>query len=81
MITLNPRIWGYQDYSEKIKEKIPLQTRRERKIGGLVGIPWFSFLFAYPVISTLVLKSELNGEIPFEIFGIRQYLTRSMYSL
>ncbi|UCG00361.1 MAG: hypothetical protein JSW11_12000 [Candidatus Heimdallarchaeota archaeon] len=67
MITFNPRIWGYQDYPEKIKEKIPPQTRRERVTAGLVGIPWFLFLLAYPLISTLVLKTELNGKISFEI--------------
>ena len=67
MITFNPRIWGYQDYPEKIKEKVPPQTRRERVIAGLVGIPWFLFIFAYPLISTAYLKTELGGEIPFEI--------------
>jgi hypothetical protein len=46
MITFNPRIWGYQDYPERIKEKVPLQTRRERMIAGLVGMPWFFFHFS-----------------------------------
>jgi len=67
MVTFNPRIWGYQDYPEKIKEKVPTQTRRERVIAGLVGIPWFFFILAYPLISTIFLKTELNGEIPYEI--------------
>ena len=64
MITFNPRIWGFQDYPEKIKEKVPPQTRRERVIAG---IPWFFFLLAYPLISALVLKTEFSGEMPFEI--------------
>ncbi|MFX1282930.1 MAG: hypothetical protein ACFFB5_04710 [Promethearchaeota archaeon] len=67
MITFNPRIWGYQDYPEKIKEKVPPQTRRERIIAGLVGIPWLLFLLGYPLISTISLKTEFNGEIPYEI--------------
>ncbi|MFX0211549.1 MAG: hypothetical protein ACFFDT_36565 [Candidatus Hodarchaeota archaeon] len=67
MITFDPRIWGYQDYPEKIKEKVPIQTRRERVIAGLVGIPWFFFILAYPLISTIFLKTEFSGEIPFEI--------------
>ena len=67
MIIFNPRIWGYQDYPEKIKEKIPPQTRRERITAGLVGIPWFLFILAYPLISTIFLENEFKDEIPFEI--------------
>ncbi len=67
MVTFNPRIWGYQDYPKKIKEKVPSQTRRERIVAGLVGMPWFFFILAYPLISTIFLETELKGEIPFEI--------------
>ncbi|MFX0209678.1 MAG: hypothetical protein ACFFDT_27100 [Candidatus Hodarchaeota archaeon] len=67
MITLNPRIWGYQDYPEKIKAKVPKQTRRERGIAGLVGLPWFIFLVAYPVLSTLFLRTEFEGVLPFVV--------------
>ena len=67
MVTFNPRIWGYQDYPDRIKEKIPSQTRRERIIAGLVGMPWLFFILAYPLISTAFLETELGGEIPFEI--------------
>lgn len=67
MITVNPRVWGYQDYPERIKEKIPPQTRRERIIAGLVGIPWFIFILVYPLMSTVFLETDLGGEIPFEI--------------
>lgn len=67
MVTFNPRIWGYQDYPEKIKEKVHPQTRRERVVAGLVGIPWFFFILAYPLISTIFLEAELNSEIPYEI--------------
>jgi hypothetical protein len=67
MITFNPRIWGYQDYPEKIKDKVPPQTRRERMIAGLVGLPWFLFILSYPLISTAYMETERGGEIPFEI--------------
>ncbi|MHA1969653.1 MAG: hypothetical protein ACW964_17875 [Candidatus Hodarchaeales archaeon] len=67
MVTFNPRIWGYQDYPERIKEKVSPQTRRERSIGGLVGMPWLLFILAYPLFSTAFLETELGGEIPFEI--------------
>ncbi|MFX1538573.1 MAG: hypothetical protein ACFFDI_30660 [Promethearchaeota archaeon] len=67
MVTFDPRIWGYQDYPERIKEKVPPQTRRERVIAGLVFLPLFLFMLAYPLVSTAFLKTELGGEIPFSI--------------
>jgi hypothetical protein len=67
MVTFNPRIWGYQDYPERIKENVHPQTRRERVIAGLVGLPWFIFILAYPLISTRSLKKALGGELAFGI--------------
>ncbi|MHA2295951.1 MAG: hypothetical protein ACXAEU_03560 [Candidatus Hodarchaeales archaeon] len=67
MITFNPRVWGYQDYPEAIKDKIPPQTRRERALAGIVGLPWFVFIIGFPFISTYTLKTQLEGEMPFEI--------------
>ena len=67
MITFSPRIWGYQDYPEAIKEKVPPQTREERTLAGIVGLPWFIFIFGFPLVSTYLLKSKLSGEIPFEL--------------
>ena len=67
MITFNPRIWGYQDYPDRVKEKIPPQTRSERILAGLIGLPWLLFILAYPVISTISLKTELDGVLSFEI--------------
>ncbi len=67
MLTCDPRIWGLQDYPKKIKEKVPPQTRREKVIAGLVGIPWLSFIVAYPLFSTYSLKTSQGGEISFGI--------------
>jgi hypothetical protein len=65
MITLSPRIWGYQDYPEIVKRKIPPQTRRERITAGIVGIPFILFAIINPVYSVLALKDRLGGVIPF----------------
>ncbi|MHA2389779.1 MAG: hypothetical protein ACXACW_13765 [Candidatus Hodarchaeales archaeon] len=81
MVTFDPRIWGYQDYPEKIKEKVPPQTRRERVIAGLVGMPWFVFIFAYPLISTAYMETELGGEIPFEIAFFNMFFMVFMFFL
>ncbi len=67
MVTFNPRIWGYQDYPDRVKEKVAPQSRKERGIAGLISFPWFLFLLAYPLISTVLLERDLGGDIRFEV--------------
>lgn len=81
MVAFNPRIWGYQDYPDRIKEKIPPQSRRERIIAGLVGIPWFVFIFTYPLVSTAFLETELGGEISFEVAFINIFFMVFLFFL
>ncbi len=65
MITTSPRIWGYSDYPEVIKNKVPPQTKKEKIIGALVGLPWLIFVLGFPVYSTYTLKMKLGNEISF----------------
>jgi hypothetical protein len=65
MYFFNPRIWGYQDYPEKIKTKIEPQTKRERALAGLVSIPWIIIIIGFPLYSTFLLKSQQGNEIDF----------------
>jgi len=65
MISFNPRVWGYQDYSEEIKEKVQPQTRQERQTAILISIPFFLLIFGLPTYSLLTLKAQLGGELPF----------------
>jgi len=65
MALTSPRVWGYSDYSESIKAKIPPQTKQEKRLAGLIAVPWMLFSVGFPVYSTYVLKSKLGGEIPF----------------
>ena len=67
MITLSPRIWGYSDYPEVVKNKVTPPTRREKLIGALVGLPWFIFVFGFPIISTYTLKTILGSAFTFWI--------------
>ncbi|MFX0063280.1 MAG: hypothetical protein ACFFC7_13975 [Candidatus Hermodarchaeota archaeon] len=62
MITFSPRVWAYSDYPEAIKENVPPQTRREKKIAAILVIPFF-ILLLFPLISSLLLKNQLGGEI------------------
>lgn len=63
MVTTSPRIWGYNDYSQAIKDKVPPQTQSERKLATLIALPWFLFALGFPIYSTLVLKAKLSGDI------------------
>ena len=65
MVSFNPRIWGYQDYSEEIKAKVQPQTRQERQTAILISIPFFLLIFGLPTYSLLTLKAQLGGELPF----------------
>lgn len=65
MRTISPRVWGYADYPEALKSKVPPQTKRERRLALLIGIPWMVFVLGFPIVSTLLLKSKLNNEISF----------------
>ena len=75
MVSTSPRVWGYSDYSEAIKAKVPPQTPKEKRLALIIGIPWMIFAVGFPLYSTYVLKSMLGGEIPFwtaflNIFGM-----------
>jgi len=63
MYFFNPRIWGYQDYPDRVKEKVQPQTRRERGIAGLVSIPWIIFTVGFPFYSAFMLKTQQGNEI------------------
>lgn len=65
MVTTNPRVWGYSDCPDRIKEKVSPQTVEERRLASLNAIPWLFFVLGFPIYSTLSLKLKLSGEIPF----------------
>jgi len=73
MVTTSPRIWGYNDYSQAIKDKVPPQTKSEKKIAGLIALPWFIFTLGFPVYSILVLKAKLSGDISWGVAFINLF--------
>lgn len=69
MLTLSPRIWAFADYPKSITDKVPPQTGSEKKIAGVIGIPFFIIVLGFPILSTLWLKSSLGGMItPLDAF-------------
>ncbi len=65
MVTSSPRVWGYTDYPQRIKDKVPPQTKREKTAAALYGIPWIIFTLGFPIWSTLQLESKFAEEQPF----------------
>ncbi len=65
MITFSPRVWGYKDYPDIVKRKVPAQTKKEKTLAAIIGLPWFVFVIGFPGFSTFALKSKLGNEISF----------------
>lgn len=65
MLVTSPRVWGHHDYPEVVRSKVPAQTRGEKAVGVILGLPWMLFVLGFPVFSTFALRSSLGGEIPF----------------
>ncbi|MHA2163417.1 MAG: nitroreductase [Candidatus Thorarchaeota archaeon] len=63
MRSLSPRIWGFSDYPKEITDTVPPQTKKERQIGAVIGIPFFILALGAPIISTLILESSQGGVI------------------
>ena len=75
MVTLSPRIWAYADYPKSITDRVPPQTSREKKIGGVIMIPFFILVLGLPVLSSIMLEISYGGAISFSdaflnIYGI-----------
>jgi hypothetical protein len=67
MITTSPRVWGYSDYPDAVKEKVPPQTRKEKLTALAIGLPWFAFLLAYPFVAAYRLKAGLGEDFTYAI--------------
>ncbi len=65
MVSMNPRIWGYSDYSDEIKAKVPPQTKREKSLAIILSSVWMILAVGLPILSTYILKDKLGGKISF----------------
>lgn len=75
MKLLPPRVWAMSDYPKSITEKVSPQTKEEKKKGAVMFIPFLIIGFGIPIISTIILKLEMGGQIDIisaflNIFGI-----------
>ncbi|MGY5876573.1 MAG: nitroreductase [Candidatus Thorarchaeota archaeon] len=61
---LNPRIWAFSDYPKEITSRVDPQTKEERRIGAIIGVPFLILFIVIPLVSTLILETTYAGGIP-----------------
>ncbi len=81
MVTTNPRVWGYADYPEVVRSKIPPQTKKEKWLAGILGLPWILFVLAFPIYSTHLLKLQLGDDISFWLAFLNLFVMIVMVTL
>jgi len=81
MVTMSPRIWGYADYPDAVRAKVPPQTKQEKVAGAIVGLPWILFVLGFPVFSTFALKAMLGGEISFLVAFLNPLVLLQLFNL
>jgi hypothetical protein len=64
MVLTSPRVWAYSDYPKSITDDVPPPTSREKKIAGVIGIPYLILVLGIPILSTIILESSYVGTIP-----------------
>jgi hypothetical protein len=67
MITISPRVWGYSDYPDVVKDKVVPPTRKEKRTALIIGLPWIAFLLAYPFVASYRMKAGLGSEFTFTV--------------
>jgi hypothetical protein len=67
MITTSPRVWGYSDYPDVVKDKVPPPTRKEKRTALMVSLPWIAFLLAYPFVASYRMKAGLGDELTYAV--------------
>jgi len=80
-ITFSPRVWGYQDYPRAVKERVPPQTRREKTLAAVIGLPWLVFFLGFPLVSTYMLKIQLGGDISLIVAFLNSFTLFSFFNI
>jgi len=71
-LRLNPRLW-LQDYPQDIQALVPPKTDKEKRLSLVLGILFLVLLAAIPLVSTLALNSQYQGEISFFSLAINAF--------
>jgi hypothetical protein len=77
---INPRLW-LQDYPAEIRAKVPPLSAREKRMRYMVAVPFLLLLLGGPVYSTLLLRAEYGGALPFGIAYLHVFLLLQLFNL
>ena len=81
MITTSPRVWGYSDYPDVVKDKVLPPTRKEKRTALMVGLPWIAFVLAYPFVASYRMKAGLGDEFTYAIAFLHFFAMFQLASL
>jgi hypothetical protein len=76
----NPRIWLH-DYPEEIRRLAPPLTAAEKRHRWFFGVPIFLAMLLVPLLSTLQLRADLGGSIPFLTAYAHAFLMANIFNL
>ena len=76
----NPRLW-LNDYPKEIQNMVPENTKEEKLIKGLIGIPFLIIMFAYPIYSTYALKISMGTSFTILIAFFNMLIISSIFNL
>lgn len=79
-LRISPRIW-LQDYPPDVQAKVPPKTKNERYLSLALGIPFLLLLVAVPLISTLTLKNQHQGGVPFLSLALHAFGVGFIFNL
>jgi hypothetical protein len=79
-LRLNPRIW-LQDYPKDVQAKVLPKTPQEKHLSLVLGIPFLLLLVAIPFVSSLTMKYQTQGQIPFWVLFINSFSVAFIFNL
>lgn len=76
----NPRLW-LNDYPKEIQNMVPENTKEEKLVKGLIGIPFLLIMFGYPIYSTYALKISMGPSFTIPIAFFNMFMICSIFNL
>lgn len=76
----NPRLWLH-DYPKPIQAKVPPATKREKQLQKILLVPFLLVMIGVPLVSTVLLKQQLGGEIPFVSAYLNAFFVANIFNL
>jgi hypothetical protein len=74
MVSVSPRVWGLHDYPERVRQKVPPPTRREKVLGVLLSVPFLALVAGLPFVSVGLLAARHGPELSFVMVWIHVYI-------